>query len=109
MKVLICFEQDFSESLTRLETAEKKLKAENELYCSKSNNLEVKIANYEKRQLAFLENSQRLKQDIEESDFQKNSALEREKHLLRQIEKLNTELQELPKKYLDTNEAQVKM
>lgn len=88
---------------------ERETKEENDRFVEMIATLEKKIEKYQKNELNLLESTQQYKHEAEESNFLRESSLEREKLLQKQIDTLNHDLLELPKKYAEKNEHQVQM
>lgn len=67
-------------------------------------NLERKISFTEKREIEFLEKEQKIAQEIEEAQFERDSALRREQLLLREIDVLNQKCLDQPKLYKEKSD-----
>ena len=67
-------------------------------------NLERKISFTEKREIEFLEKEQKIAQDIEEAQYERDSALRREQLLLREIDVLNQKCLDQPKLYKEKSD-----
>ncbi|KAJ3362890.1 hypothetical protein HDU91_003199 [Kappamyces sp. JEL0680] len=67
-------------------------------------NMERKIQLSEKKEIEYLETSQKQAQEVEEALYQRDSALKREQLLLKEIDHLNQKCVEQPKLYKEKNE-----
>jgi predicted nucleic acid-binding Zn-ribbon protein len=82
---------------------------DNQKFLNQIKELEQKISFYHNNETDFIESFQKLKHETEESNFLKDASLEREKHLIKQIQTINAELTEIPKRYMEKHEDQIQI